>query len=113
MTSQKYASVPFVGTTWILVQTKAYIALIAKWYVTKFFSAVLHPAEAGKFELWRHSKKILTENRMKRANESLHCTDYEMVCDKNFFDCFTPGGSFQSSSYDVTAIYDVTSKMTS
>ena len=30
-----------------------------------------------------------------------------MVCDRNFFGCFTPGGSFQSLSYDVTASYDV------
>ena len=38
--------------------------------------------------------KILTTNHMKlSANESLHCTDYEMVCDGIFFGCFTPGGS--------------------
>ena len=36
------------------------------------------------------------------ANKSLHCPDYEMVCDRMFFGCFTPGGSFQSSSFDVT-----------
>ena len=41
------------------------------------------------------------------ANESLHCTDYEMVCDRNVFGCFTPGGSPQSLNYVVTAIYDV------
>ena len=41
------------------------------------------------------------------ANESLHCTDYEMVCDRSFFGCFTPGGSLQSFDYDITAIYDV------
>ena len=27
------------------------------------------------------------------ANESLHCTDYEMVCDRIFFGCFNPGGN--------------------
>ena len=48
------------------MQTKAYIALITKWYVIEIFSTVLPPAEAS-----------------------------------------------ESSSYDVTAIYDVTSKMTS
>ena len=37
------------------------------------------------------------------VNESLHCTDYEMVCDRNFFGCCTPDGRPQSSSYDVTA----------
>ena len=42
------------------------------------------------------------------ANESLQCTDYETVCDKSFFGFFTPGGSSQSSSYDVTVWYDVT-----
>ena len=36
MTSQRYAS----------LQTKAYIALIAKWYATESFSAALPPAEA-------------------------------------------------------------------
>ena len=34
------------------------------------------------------------------ANESLLRTDCEMVCAKNFFGFFTPGGSSQSSSYD-------------
>ena len=34
-------------------------------------------------------------------------TDYEIIRDRNFFGRFTPGGSFQSSSYDVTASYDV------
>ena len=47
------------------------------------------------------------------ANESLHCTDYKMECDRNFFGCFTPSGSHQSSTYDVTANYEVTAKMTS
>ena len=47
------------------------------------------------------------------ANESLHCTDYEMVCDRNFFGCFTPSGSHQSLTYDVTMNYEVTAKMTS
>ena len=37
MTSQKYIRVPFLGTTWNLVQTKAYIALFTKWYATNFF----------------------------------------------------------------------------
>ena len=35
------------------------------------------------------------------ANERLHCTDYDMVCDNNFFGCFTPGRSPQSLNYDV------------
>ena len=37
------------------------------------------------------------------ANDSSHRTDYEMVCDRNFVGCFTPGRSPQSSSYDVEA----------
>ena len=52
------ASVPFLNATWNLVQTKAYVALITKWYVTEIFSAALPPAEAPKvwiitsFLLW-------------------------------------------------------------
>ena len=47
---------------------------------------------------------------MKRsANESLHCTDYEIVCDRNFFGCFTPDKSPQSLNYDV--IFAVTSEL--
>ena len=34
-----------------MVQTKAYIALSTKWYVTEIFSATLPPAEALKVEL--------------------------------------------------------------
>ena len=33
------------------------------------------------------------------ANKSLHCTDYEIVCDR-FFGCFTPGKKPQSLNYD-------------
>ena len=53
ITSQRYASVPFLDTTWNLVQTKAYIALITKWYVTKIFSVSLPRQKPPKFELWR------------------------------------------------------------
>ena len=54
------------------MQTKAYIALITKWYVTEIFSAALSPAEAPEVRI------------MTSANESLHCTDYEMVCSRIF-----------------------------
>ena len=37
------------------------------------------------------------------GNKILHRSDHEMVCDRNFFGCVTPGGSPQSSSNDVTA----------
>ena len=96
------------------MRTKAYTALITKWYVTEIFSDALPSAEALKFELRRYNKKILAKNRMKLStNESLHCCDYQMVCDRKFFGCFTPGGNPQSSSYDVTASFDVTARMTS
>ena len=29
------------------------------------------------------------------ANKSLHCIDHEIVCNRNFFGCFTPGRSPQ------------------
>ena len=81
VTSQKYASVPFLDTTQNLVRTKAYIALIAKKFVSEFCFGCFTPAETSK--VWivtvRVSENILTENRMKRSvNKSLHCTDYEM-----------------------------------
>ena len=44
------------------------------------------------------------------GKESLHRPDHEMVCDRNFFGSFTPGGNLQSSSNDVTGkmtSYDV------
>ena len=33
------------------------------------------------------------------ANESLHRTEHEMVCDRKFFGCFTPGENPQNSSH--------------
>ena len=44
------------------------------------------------------------------GNESIHRLDHEMVCNRIFFGCFTPGGSPRSLSYDVTVSYDVTEK---
>ena len=38
------------------MQTKAYIALITKWYETEIFSAALPPAEAFKVRVMTHSK---------------------------------------------------------
>ena len=37
------------------------------------------------------------------ANESLHCTDFKMLRDRNFFRLLYPGRSFQSLNSDVTA----------
>ena len=63
----------------------------------KFFRLLYPRQKPPEFEFWRHmtySKKILTKNHVKlSANESLHCTDYKMVCDRSFFGCFTPGRS--------------------
>ena len=34
---------------------------------------------------------LALRNCMKlNANKSIHCTDHEMVCDRNFFGCFIP-----------------------
>ena len=56
MTPQKTASISFLSTTWNLVETKAYIALITKWYVTEIYLAALPPAEAAKVRVMTSQK---------------------------------------------------------
>ena len=48
MGEKKIACIPFLGTTWNLVETKAYMDQISKWFVTEVFLAALPPTEAPK-----------------------------------------------------------------
>ena len=63
------------------------------------FSAALPPTEAFKSfsddvtkACWRTFSRY---HKKLSANENLHCTDYEMVGDRNFCGCFTPSKSSQ------------------